>query len=87
MAYMCPIKFVTLEDVYPDVFSLNSVIYNPMLSKERNEEILSSVTHDTFHIDLTDDETDVLTSFDVHHLQDFIDMFTGILKSHWEQKS
>jgi hypothetical protein len=82
MAYAESLKFVTLEDIFGGQYEFNYVIYNPYLSKLRNEEILKKVTKNEFNVILSDDEVDELTAFDRHHLFDFIDAYLTCLRKH-----
>jgi hypothetical protein len=82
MAYAESLKFVTLEDIFGGQYEFNYVIYNPCLSKLRNEEIIKDVTKNEFNVILSDDETDELTTFDRHHLHDFIDAYLACLRKH-----
>lgn len=79
--YEKQLNFVTLEDVLGGQESLNHVLLNPMLSKEKNEQILRKAHH--FHfpkIDITEDDLDRLTSFDKCHLDDFIVAYRELLR-------
>ena len=82
LSYEMQIKFVTLEDILGDQVEFNYVMYNPRLSKLRNEEILKKHTKNVFHITLSDEEVDLLTVYDIHHLQDFIDAYYRVLRKH-----
>ena len=82
MSYQQPIKFVTLEDILGGQCELNPIIYNPLLSKLRNEEILKKITKNEFRVELTDDDVDELTVYDIHHLQDFIDAYIACLRKY-----
>jgi hypothetical protein len=66
-------SFVTIEDVLGYPVEYNHVCLNPRLSKEKNEMILKKAHEFHFkQIPLTDDDFDILTSFDKNHLHDFI---------------
>jgi len=75
----CDKRFVCLDDVVGNPCLMNTVIYNPLLSKERNEEILKKAVKVQLWKDLTDDEVDVLTSYDKYHLDDFIEHLRSII--------
>jgi hypothetical protein len=79
--YEKQLNFVTLEDVLGGQESFNHVLLNPRLSKEKNEQILRKAHH--FHfpkIDITEDDLDMLTSFDKYHLDDFIVAYRELLE-------
>ena len=65
-------KFVCLDDITGHPCQMNHVIYNPVLSKERNEEILKKVCKDHLGLHLTDEQLDELTVYDENHLYEFI---------------
>jgi F0F1-type ATP synthase delta subunit len=66
------IKFVCLDDITGHPCQMNHVIYNPLLSKERNEEIIKKVCEEHLRLKLTDEQLDELTVYDENHLNDFI---------------
>ena len=73
-------KFVCLSDCDKDVmFDLNTVIYNQLLSKEFNKQIISSELEKHYEIHLPDSELDELTKYDKNHLNAFIEHFRRIL--------
>ena len=79
--YEKKLTFVTLEDVLGGQEQFNHVLLNPALSKERNERVLKSVHEFHFpHTPITDEDLDVLTSFDENHLEDFIIAYRTLLK-------
>lgn len=82
LSYRPQLKFVTLEDIFGGQWEFNYVIYNPVLSKLRNEEIIKKITKNEFGVNLTDDEVDELTTYDRHHLLDFIDAYMACLHKH-----
>ena len=61
------------------MFDLNTVIYNPLLSKEFNKQIISSELEKHYRIHLPDSELDKLTKYDKNHLNAFIEHFRRIL--------
>jgi hypothetical protein len=65
-------RFVCLDDITGHPCQMNHVVYNPLLSKERNEEIIKKVCEDHLGIKLTDEQIDELTVYDEHHLDEFI---------------
>ena len=72
--------FVTMEDILGYQVGMNHVIFNPCLTKERNEEILLRAHN--YHFPkkkLTDDQLDELTSFDKFHIKEFIELYKKIL--------
>ena len=70
-------RFVCLDDIIGVVHGINPVIYNPLLSKERNEELLLKYSKEYFHRPLTDEELDILTSYS--DLNCFIDKFVEFM--------
>lgn len=73
-------KFVCLNDCDKDsMFDLNTVIYNPLLSKEFNKQIIGSELEKNYGIRLPDSELDELTKYDRNHLDAFIEHFRMIL--------
>ena len=74
------LSFVTIEDIISCQAGMNHVIFNPCLSKERNEEILLKAHNYRFpKTKLTDEQLDELTSFDKYHVEDFIKLYKKIL--------
>lgn len=65
-------RFVCLDDIKGFPCLMNVVLYNPLLPKERNEEILKKHAKDYLWLNLTDDQVDELTSYDKNHLNEFI---------------
>ena len=72
-------RFICIDDITGAPSSMNTVIYNPLLSKERNEEILHKAILSQLWVDLTDDQLDELTSYDKYHLDDFIEHLRRII--------
>lgn len=80
ISYEPAMRFVTMEDILGDQLEHNHVVYNPMLPKERREHVLKIATEFHFkHKTLTDEDTDLLTTFDVNELPEFIKMYKKIL--------
>jgi hypothetical protein len=67
------LTFVTMEDIVGGQVNYNDVIYNPNLSKEKNECILRK-THERHFPEkpITDDDLDMLCVYDKQHLNDFV---------------
>jgi F0F1-type ATP synthase delta subunit len=65
-------KFVCLDDITGHPCQMNHVIYNPVLSKARNEEIIKKVCEEHLRLKLTDEQLDELTVYDENHLDEFI---------------
>ena len=80
LKYDRALTFVTVEDVIGGQVEFNHVLLNPMLSKEKNEWILKSAHAYHFpNVPISDDEIDILTSFDKDHLDDFIAIYRELL--------
>lgn len=65
-------RFICIDDITGSPCALNTVIYNPLLSKERNEEILYNAVKTQLWVELTPDELDMLTSYGRYSMNEFI---------------
>lgn len=72
-------RFICIDDITGVPTALNTVIYNPLLSKERNEQILYEACKTQLWVTLTPDQLDELTSYDTYHLNEFIDHLRRII--------
>lgn len=73
-------RFVCLDDITGHPCQMNHVIYNPILSKERNEQILDKVCKEHLRLRLTDEQLDELTTYDENHLDEFIEHLRSIYR-------
>lgn len=71
-------RFVCLDDITGHPCQMNHVVYNPLLSKERNEQILRKVCEEQLRLKLTDEQLDELTVYDENHLNEFIEHFNRL---------
>lgn len=72
-------RFVCLDDITCNPCGLNPVIYNPLLSKERNEQILHDTIKTYLWFDLSDEQLDELTTYDRCRLDQFIEHLRRII--------
>lgn len=73
-------KFVTIEDIVDGPVGLNHVIFNPLLSKERNEEILIKAHRYHFpRTPITEADADKLTAFSKFETVEFIKAYKKFL--------
>ena len=75
----CP--FVCLDDISDHIESMNYVIYNPSKqTKEERVELLYRKIKEAFDVDLSSDELNRLTSYDVSELSKFVEELKKIIK-------
>ena len=65
-------RFVCLSDITGIKRLSDPVLYNPLLSRNCNRELLKKRTKDYLWLDLTNRELNELTLYDSNHLYKFI---------------
>ena len=79
-AYNQKYNFVTIEDIVDGPVGLNHVIFNPLLSKERNEQILLKAHRYHFpKTPITEADVDRLTAFSNNETHEFIKAYKKFL--------
>ena len=74
-------SFVCIENISDQMELLNYVIYNPNINDvDTSKRILHDSIKIRFGFELTDDQLDVLTKYDVEHLEDFINELKEIVR-------
>jgi len=72
-------RFICIDDITGVPTALNTVIYNPLLSKERNEQILYEACKTQLWVTLTPDQLDELTSIPKDNLNLFVERLREII--------
>lgn len=74
-------SFVCLDDISDHCEAMNYVIYNPSKqTKEERVELLYRKIKEAFDVDLSSEELNRLTSYDVFELSKFVEELKGIIK-------
>jgi hypothetical protein len=75
------VSFVCLDDISGYPVKMNYVIYNPSKqTKEERVELLYRKIKEAFDVDLSSDELNRLTSYDVSELSKFVEELKEIIK-------
>lgn len=79
-------RFACLSHITGDMETENKVLYNPMLSKERNMCIIQNIVKKKFNVELTQEELMHITDYDRYQIKAFVYKLREYIEEHKKEK-